>query len=194
MLFFETVSFNRIFILLFCSAFTRFSEIFTQLVKRLILFSKMPSLIKASFHLNFWNRDSSLGVETQYGLDGRSSIPGGDKKFSSTSQRPDWLQGPPSLLFSGHRRLFLRGVHRPDRETDNTFPSRAEINNGGAIIPVPISNHGKVLNELNTGINFYLSLLLRKSKYQELLTRLQTYLHTLTHTHVAHSIDNATSE
>jgi hypothetical protein len=37
-------------------------------------------------------------LSTGYGLDGRDSIPGRDKRFISTPQRPDRLWGPPSLL------------------------------------------------------------------------------------------------
>jgi hypothetical protein len=51
------------------------------------------------------SRDSSVGIAMGYGLDGPDSIPGNAKMFSS-SQRPDRLQGPPSLLSNGHRGLF----------------------------------------------------------------------------------------
>jgi hypothetical protein len=41
--------------------------------------------------------------------DGRGSIPGRDKRFFSTLQRPDRLWGPPSLVSYGYRRLLPRG-------------------------------------------------------------------------------------
>jgi hypothetical protein len=47
--------------------------------------------------------DSSVGIATGYGPDGRGSISGRGKKFSSTPHRPDWLWGPPSLLPNEYR-------------------------------------------------------------------------------------------
>ena len=46
------------------------------------------------------SRDSSVGIAIGFGLDGRSEIriPGGAKEFCS-SDHPDWVWGPPSLLF-----------------------------------------------------------------------------------------------
>ena len=35
-----------------------------------------------------------------------------------TQKRPDWLQDPPSLLFSEYRRSF-QGVKRPECQVDN---------------------------------------------------------------------------
>jgi hypothetical protein len=42
--------------------------------------------------------NSTVGIATGYGLDGSSSVLGRGKRFISTSQRPDRLWGPPSLL------------------------------------------------------------------------------------------------
>jgi hypothetical protein len=47
------------------------------------------------------SRDSSVGIATGYGLDGRGSISGKDKRFFYTSQRPDRPWDPPSLLSNG---------------------------------------------------------------------------------------------
>jgi hypothetical protein len=54
-------------------------------------------------------RDSSVGIVTDYGLDGRGSITGRSYKLFSSSQWPDWLWGPSSLQDNGYRGLFLRG-------------------------------------------------------------------------------------
>jgi hypothetical protein len=55
---------------------------------------------------------SAVGIATGYGLDDRAvgvRVSVGSRIFSSPC-RPDRLWGPPSLLYNGYRRLFLRGV------------------------------------------------------------------------------------
>jgi hypothetical protein len=42
-------------------------------------------------------QDNLVGIATAYGLDGRVSIPGKDKKFISSPQRPDRLWGQPPI-------------------------------------------------------------------------------------------------
>jgi hypothetical protein len=70
---------------------------------------------------------------TGYGLDGRDSIPGSARFFSS-AQRPDRLWGSPSLLSSGYRGLFHGEVERPlGREA-------AEVKISGAIPPLLYSS------------------------------------------------------
>jgi hypothetical protein len=54
------------------------------------------------------SRDGSVGIATVYGLDDRSSILGRGKRFTFSSQRPDRLRGPPSLLSNEYRGLFLQ--------------------------------------------------------------------------------------
>jgi hypothetical protein len=48
-----------------------------------------------------WSRNSSVGIETDYELDSRGSIPGRGKRFFSSPQRPYCPWGPPSLLHNG---------------------------------------------------------------------------------------------
>jgi hypothetical protein len=49
------------------------------------------------------SRNILFGIATCYGLDCRDSIPGRDKRFLSSQQRPDWVWGTPSFLSSGYR-------------------------------------------------------------------------------------------
>ena len=48
---------------------------------------------------------SSVGIASDYGLDGPGSNPGGDEIFRTSLGRP-W--GPPSLLYNGYR-VFPEG-------------------------------------------------------------------------------------
>jgi len=54
------------------------------------------------------DRGSSVGITTDYGLDGPGSNPGGDEIFRTCPDRP-W--GPPSLLYDGYR-VFPKGKVR----------------------------------------------------------------------------------
>ena len=65
---------------------------------------------------------SSVGIATDYGLDGPGSNPGGDEIFRPS--RPPW--GPHSLLYNGYR-LFPRDKVRPGRAADHSPPSSAAV-------------------------------------------------------------------
>jgi len=64
---------------------------------------------------------SSVGIVTDYGLDGPGSNPGRDEIFRTRSDRP-W--GPHSLLWNGYR-VFPVGKVRPERAADHLPPSSA---------------------------------------------------------------------
>jgi hypothetical protein len=51
-------------------------------------------------------RDSSAGIVMGYGLETKGSIPEAVKKFLSSPQCPDRLQGLPSLLSNEYRERF----------------------------------------------------------------------------------------
>jgi len=65
---------------------------------------------------------SSVGIATDYGLDGSGSNPGGDGVFA----RPDRPLGPPSLLYNGYR-VFPGGKVRPGRAADHSPPSSTAV-------------------------------------------------------------------
>jgi len=52
------------------------------------------------YNKNNVGRGSSVGIATDYGLDGPGSNLGGDEIFRTSSDRP-W--GPPNLLHNGYR-------------------------------------------------------------------------------------------
>jgi len=62
---------------------------------------------------------SSVGITTDYGLDGPGSNPGGDEIF-----RPSRV--PPSLLYNGYR-VLPGGKVRSGRAADHSPPSSAAV-------------------------------------------------------------------
>jgi hypothetical protein len=75
------------------------------------------------------SRDSSVGIATGCGLDGRNSIPGRGKIFSfSTASIPalGTIQPPIQWVPLG----LSAGVERPGREADHSHSSSAVVKNG----------------------------------------------------------------
>jgi hypothetical protein len=67
---------------------------------------------------------SSVGIATDYGLDGPGFEPQlGGGIFRTCPDRP-W--GPPSLLYNGYR-VFPGVRKRPGRDTDPSLPSSVEV-------------------------------------------------------------------
>jgi len=64
---------------------------------------------------------NSVGIATDYGLDGPGSNPSGGEIFRTCPDRP-W--GPPSLLYNGS---FPGGKLRPGRDPDPLPPSSAVV-------------------------------------------------------------------
>jgi hypothetical protein len=100
-------------------------------------YSYTHAIIRIKWFTSVWgmSRDSSVGIATDHGQDGRGSNPDRVRSFSSP-QRPDRLRGPTSLLSNGYRGLFP-GVKRPGREADHSPPTSVEVKNGGSIPPLP---------------------------------------------------------
>ena len=65
---------------------------------------------------------SSVGIATDYGLDG----PGIEFRWGEIFSRPDRPWGPPSLLYNGYR-IFPGGTVRRGRAADHSHPSSAAV-------------------------------------------------------------------
>ena len=65
---------------------------------------------------------SLVGIATDYGLDG----PGIESRWGEIFCRPDRPWGPPKLLYNGYR-VFPGGRKRPERDSDPSPPSSAEV-------------------------------------------------------------------
>jgi hypothetical protein len=74
--------------------------------------------------------DSSVGIATSYGLDGRVSIPGRSTRIFVHSVQTGSVAHPPIQWVPG---AVSFGVRRLGHGTDHSPPFNAEVNNGGAI-------------------------------------------------------------
>ena len=77
---------------------------------------------------------SSVGIATDYGLDG----PGIESRWGCEIFRacPDWPWSPPSLLYNGYR-VFPGGKKRPGRDADPSPPSSAVVMKEQSYISTP---------------------------------------------------------
>jgi hypothetical protein len=81
-------------------------EVALEMVKWIrsdIIALDFPFNDESTFHL--FGKDSSVGIATGYGLDGRGvrvRVRVGERFFSSP-RRPDRFWGPPSILANGYR-------------------------------------------------------------------------------------------
>jgi hypothetical protein len=73
------------------------------------------------------SRDSSVGVATGYGLDGRSSSPNGGMIFVLSMSRP--VLGPTQPPIQWVPGVLSPRVKRLGREADPSPPTTAEVNN-----------------------------------------------------------------
>jgi hypothetical protein len=128
--------FHSLFVRLFVSFLlyflaSLFDSVFPYLFVWFLFNSSSQPLYFVCFSVCFGSRDSSVGIGTGYGLDGREGsvgvrVPVGSRIFSS-SQRPDRFWGPPNLLSNGYRGALSPGVKRQGREADHSPSTSAEI-------------------------------------------------------------------
>jgi hypothetical protein len=90
--------------------------------------------------------DSSVGIATDYGLEGRDSIPGRDKGFFLLHIVPTG-SGANTASYPNVRGALLKGAKRPKCGADQSPRPSAEVKNGEAIylLPRPSSWRGASL-------------------------------------------------
>ena len=90
-------------------------------------------------------RNSSVGIETRYGLNG----PGIESRWSEIFRtRPDLHYVPPSLLYNGYRVSFP-GVKRPERDVNLHSPLAPRLKKEYSCTSSPrLSLHGLLQGEL----------------------------------------------
>jgi hypothetical protein len=93
--------------------------------------------------------DSSVGIATGYGLDGRCSIAGRGRFYSLfIISRP--ALGPTQPPIQWAPGAISPGVKQGGREADQSPPSSAVVKSSGATLPLP---HTSSWHELRTGTN-----------------------------------------
>jgi hypothetical protein len=90
------------------------------------------------------NRVGSVSIATGSGLEYPGTITDIENNFSFPLI-PSRLWGPPNLQSNGYRGAVSPRLKRPEPEA-GTSPSSAEVENDGAISPIPILPHGIMLN------------------------------------------------
>jgi hypothetical protein len=118
-----------------------------------------PSII-SNYYQVLLSRDSSVGMVTGYGVDGRGSIPGSGKRYFSSAACLDRLWGPPSRMYNEYNGAFFPRVKRQKREADHSPAGNAEVKNGADIPPLPLTTfrHGAWLIKLRDKFILFLSL------------------------------------
>jgi hypothetical protein len=80
---------------------------------------------KAAGYIYYVDIYSTVGIATDYGLDG----PGIESRWIEIFRCPDWPWGPPSLLYNGYR-VFPGGKVRLGRAANHSPPSNAAVKKG----------------------------------------------------------------
>jgi hypothetical protein len=81
----------------------------------------------------------SVAIATNYWLDGRSSVPDKGKRFSVFHSFQTG-SGAHQASFKMGTGALSPELKRPERETDHSPPSTAEVKYRGAIPPLPITS------------------------------------------------------
>jgi hypothetical protein len=80
--------------------------------------------------INIWRRGGSVSIVSECGQAIEVRSPAKAKRiFSSGLLCPDWLWGPPSLMYNGYRGSFAGGKPQSGHGAYHSPPSIAEIVN-----------------------------------------------------------------
>jgi hypothetical protein len=93
-------------------------------------------------YLRLRSHDSSVGLVTDNGPDGRCKISRRSWRFLSTPQCPLWLWGPPSLLSNGYRRRFFQAESGRDLKLTAYLHLKPKSGTVELYLHSPIRRHG----------------------------------------------------
>jgi hypothetical protein len=96
-------------------------------------------------HYDLSSEDSSVGISTDYGLDGRGSILSMSKDCSLFHSVQSCSGAHPASYPMGTEGSFPR-VKRKVREAEHSPPSSAEFKNDDLYLHFPLCRHGIVVN------------------------------------------------
>jgi hypothetical protein len=117
-----------------------------HLALRLRMCGAVPPLPRTSSWCGAWfaRRDNfTFTLKNFFGV----RFPAGSRNFPLPTPCPDTLWCPPSLLSNGYQGLFPWGEKGPERESDHSSPSSAEVKNAwNYTYTPPIRLHGVVLS------------------------------------------------
>jgi hypothetical protein len=102
------------------------------MITNIVLYKSFTIILQIYMLIN-----CSVSTATDYGPEGRGSIPGRGKRIFSSSQRPERFCGSPGLLQNEYWGLVPWG-YSGRGVILQSYPSNAEVKYGGAMPPLPL--------------------------------------------------------